>query len=70
MEAFKKYLQQFPHFTDQVFDIALPYLRTTTLTTGDYFLQQGRICRNIAFIEEGLLRLYYLNDGKEVNLGV
>lgn len=66
MEAFKKYLQQFPHYTDQIFDIALPYLRTETVATGDYFLKHRRICRNIAFVEAGLLRLYYLNDGKEV----
>ncbi len=66
MEAFKKYLQQFPHFTDQVFDIALPYLRAETVAPGEYFLQHRRICRHIAFVEAGLLRLYYLNDGKEV----
>lgn len=66
MKAFKTYLQQFPHFTDQVFDIALPYLSTKVLDAGDYLLPHGRICRNIAFIETGLLRLYYLNDGKEV----
>ena len=37
-----------------------------TLKAGDFLAEQGRICRNIAFIEKGLLRLYYLHDGKEV----
>ena len=43
-----------------------PYLYEKNLKAGDFFLQQGKVCRNVAFIEEGLLRLYYLNDGKEI----
>ena len=66
MKAFKKYLQQFPHYKPSVFEEVLPYLSEKRFKPGDFFLQQGRICRNIAFIEEGLFRLYYLNDGKEI----
>lgn len=66
MEVFNKYLQQFPHYSSKVFESVLPYLTVRYLNIGDFFLQQGKICRNIAFVEEGLLRLYYLNDGKEV----
>ena len=66
MEAFKKYLQQFPHYTPKAFDLVVPHLSVRTLATGEYFLPHGKICRSIAFIENGLLRLYYLNDGREV----
>lgn len=66
MDAFKKYLQQFPHYTANAFEIALPFLSEKTLTPGEYLLRQGTVSRNIAFIEKGLLRLYYINDGKEV----
>lgn len=66
MEAFNKYLSQFPHYTPAVFERVLPYLTTKHLKPGEYFLRQDRICRSIAFIEEGLLRLHYLNEGKEV----
>ncbi|MFK7905332.1 MAG: Crp/Fnr family transcriptional regulator [Chitinophagales bacterium] len=66
MKAFKRYLQQFPHYKPSVFEEVLPYLSEKHLKPGDFFLQQGRTCRNIAFIEEGLFRVYYLNDGKEI----
>jgi len=66
MKAFNKYLQQFPHYTPEVFEKVRPYLTRKELSAGAYFLQQGKTAKNIGFIEEGLLRLYYLNDGKEV----
>lgn len=66
MEAFNNYLQQFPHYTPNLFQKVSPYLSKKTLKPGDYFLPPGKICRHIAFIEEGLIRLYYLNDGKEI----
>ncbi len=66
MDAFNKYLQQFPHYTPSVYENAYPFLSEKTIESGSFLLQQGKISRNIAFIEKGLLRQYYLNDGKEV----
>lgn len=66
METFKKYIAQYPHYRPEIFEDVLPFLSIEEIEAGDYFLRQGRISRNIAFIEEGLMRLYYLNDGKEV----
>ncbi|MEP1033236.1 Crp/Fnr family transcriptional regulator [Ekhidna sp.] len=66
MEAFNKYLQQFPHYTPNVYKNAYPFLSKKVLGPGDYLLHLGKICKNIAFIESGLLRQYYLNDGKEI----
>ncbi|MEE9439216.1 MAG: Crp/Fnr family transcriptional regulator [Saprospiraceae bacterium] len=66
MEAFNKFLQQFPNYTPKVFENVRPYLSIKHLKTEAYFLQHGKICRDIAFIEKGFLRLFYLNDGKEI----
>lgn len=66
MEAFKKYIEQFPYYKPEIFQDVLPFLSIKKIETGDYFLQQGRTSKNIAFIEKGLIRLFYLNDGKEV----
>jgi len=66
MEAFKKYLTQFPHYKSEMFEDVLPFLSVKQIEAGEYFLRQGRTCKHLAFIEEGLMRLYYLNDGKEV----
>ncbi len=66
MESFNHYLKQFPHYTPQVFEAVLPHLSIKTIKAGDFFLHQGKVCRNLAFIVEGFMRLYYLNDGKEI----
>lgn len=66
MEAFEAYLSQFPHYTPKVFEAALPYLSIKELAANEYFLSPGNTCRNIAFVESGLLRQYYLHQGKEV----
>jgi CRP-like cAMP-binding protein len=37
-----------------------------TYKKGDYLLQQDQICKNSYFIEDGIARKFYLNDGKEI----
>ncbi len=66
MEALNKYLKQFPQYTPKVFEIAKPFLSRKKLEAGEFFLSLGKISNQIAFIEKGLFRVYYLNDGKEI----
>ncbi|MEO0686303.1 MAG: Crp/Fnr family transcriptional regulator [Cyanobacteria bacterium J06649_11] len=66
MEAFDRYLSKFPQYTPKVFEEILPFLSVKEIEEGAYFLKNGRICKQIGFVESGLLRLYYLNDGKEI----
>ena len=66
MDSFHTYIKQFPHYTSEAYEAVLPHLTIKNISAGDYFLQEGRICKHIAFIEKGLLRLFYLNDGKEI----
>ena len=42
-------------------------LRTRTLQKRDFLLRAGHVCRQICFIERGLLRCYYLKDEQEVS---
>ena len=37
-----------------------------TLNKGDYWIEAGQKNNNIAFIEEGYLRKFYVKDGKEI----
>jgi len=32
---------------------------------GDYLLEEGKICRHVAFINKGLVRYFINNDGEE-----
>jgi len=66
MQAFKNFLNNFPHYSPETFEELDPYLSIVELKANDYFLQEGQTCRQIAFIERGLVRIYYLHDGKEI----
>ena len=37
---------------------------------GDFFLQSGSICRKMAFIDSGFLRMYDIADGKEITFWI
>lgn len=37
---------------------------TRTYKKGDFLLQQDQICKNSYFIETGIARKFYLNEGK------
>lgn len=39
---------------------------TKTLAKGELFLQEGKICRDLGFINKGLVFYYVTNDGTEV----
>src|SRR3954466_9502584 len=44
----------------------LKILRTKQLKKGDYWLEEGKVNYNVAFVEEGYLRRYWLKDGIEI----
>ncbi|MDJ1498085.1 Crp/Fnr family transcriptional regulator [Cytophagaceae bacterium DM2B3-1] len=37
-----------------------------TATKGDYFLQEGEVCRQVGFLVKGLVRYFINNDGEEM----
>jgi CRP-like cAMP-binding protein len=37
-----------------------------TFKKGDFLLRQGEVCKKSYWIEKGIARKYYLNDGKEI----
>ena len=66
MNGLEKYLKQFPHYTPKIYEQALPFLSTQHIKAGEYFLHQGKISKTIGYINKGILRMYYLHDGKEI----
>jgi len=66
LEAFKNFLKQFPHYTPERFEELSPFLSTVELKTNDYFLKSGQTSKQLGFIEKGLVRIYYLHEGKEI----
>lgn len=52
---------------DKTFELSSDYLKYKRLSKYEYLVKQGEICNEIAFINSGLLRIYYLKDGNEIN---
>ena len=64
---FKNYLAQLTSIDDKSFEMAAEYLNIEKIFRGDYLIKEGRICNKIAYIAEGLFRIYNLKDGLEIN---
>jgi CRP-like cAMP-binding protein len=64
-EALTTYLKRVLPFTDEELAAITELLQPRILLKGDFFLKEGEVCRDVLFIQSGLLRLYYVNEGKE-----
>lgn len=65
IESLKTYLRETTTISDIEFEQALPYFTKKTLQKNEYFVKEGMICKQIAFVEEGLLRSFYYNNKAE-----
>lgn len=48
----------------------LSMFETVEVKKGEYFLHSGTVCRKMAFIEIGYLRMYDIADGKEITFWI
>ncbi|MGA9639144.1 Crp/Fnr family transcriptional regulator [Flavobacterium sp.] len=63
----KSYLQYFGLLTDDEIDNLISLSRKRHLEKTDYFVRQGEVCKEVAFILKGSLRSFYISDkGEEV----
>lgn len=65
MEKLRTLLNQIVRITDEEWRLAQSFFKKETLHPGDYFIRQNEVARKVAFIEEGLFKLFYLVDGRE-----
>ena len=67
MNNLKTFLQSLTPISDKEFEDSKSNFRIIHLKKGDYFVQPGKICRHIAFINHGSFRTFYFNDkSKEI----
>jgi CRP-like cAMP-binding protein len=67
LDNFKIEIRKITDFSEDECSMFIPYLNQKTVKKGEYLLKEGQQVNEIAFIEKGVLRLYYLSDGKEIN---
>ncbi len=64
--------RKYSTMTHDELDVLESLLEPIKYAKGEKILQEGEICRNISYIEKGLVRQFYFKNGKEVteHLGV
>lgn len=64
--------RKYSTMTHEELDVLESLLVPIKYSKGEKILQEGEICRNISYIERGLIRQFYFKNGKEVteHLGV
>ncbi len=65
MESFKLFLNSITPISDKEFENYSQYFTNRSLPKNTYFVVQGKICQEIAFIKKGTLRTYYINEKSE-----
>jgi CRP-like cAMP-binding protein len=64
------YQQMLPGLPDHVWKSLEDTLTVEHFKKGDFLIREGEICRHVSFINQGLVRAYYVSpEGKEVCTG-
>lgn len=67
VDQLKIHLRNTSNISDIEFEKAIPYFAEKKLQKGEYFLKEGSVCREIAFVNQGLLRSYFFSpDAEEI----
>lgn len=66
-KLFKDWLTQISFLTEEDCRLFAPFLSTKQIAAREYFLTEGKTCREIGFINKGAFRTYYLSETKEIN---
>jgi CRP/FNR family transcriptional regulator len=67
LDNFKIQIRKLTDFSEDECAMFAPNLNQKLLKKGDFLLKEGQRVNEIAFVEKGVLRLYYCADGKEIN---
>lgn len=68
MNALIKYLKKYGYLTPILESELNEKIKYSTKQKGDFFLKQGQVVSSLGVIEEGLVRSFYIKDGREINV--
>lgn len=67
-QALKKFFSGYADFSELELDDIVARFKSRKVEKNAFLLWQGDICKDLVFVQEGCLRLYYLNNGVEVSV--
>jgi len=67
-QEFQTYINQICPLNKESLEKLLQTFHPTTLKKGDFFIKEGQFAKQVGFLEEGVVRAFFLNkEGKEYN---
>ncbi len=67
LDNFKIQIRKITDFSEDECTMFVSHITKKIIKKGDFLLQEGQRVNEIAFVEKGALRFYYLSDKKEIN---
>ncbi|RAV99634.1 Crp/Fnr family transcriptional regulator [Pseudochryseolinea flava] len=64
-ENFRHFLNQVVPLHEHDFTIGFQYFHERRLTKGEHFIEAGEVCKQLAFVNSGMLRTYFVDDNAE-----
>jgi CRP-like cAMP-binding protein len=65
--AFRAFIQNIVHLTNEQWEYAIGYFKLKKLKKGNLLVQSGQICQEVAFLAVGTIRIFYVNHkGEEI----
>jgi CRP-like cAMP-binding protein len=65
MADFLQFCKQFSQLDKEATDELFENLKIKAVQKGEYLLKTGEVCRHLIFVNEGLVKLFFIKDGKE-----
>lgn len=66
-EHYKTELRKIAPLTENDCSVFQPHLKVKKIQKNEFLIQEGQVSDEIGFVSTGLFRMYYLQDGKEIN---
>jgi hypothetical protein len=66
IKKFENFVRQNVKFNSSAFSLVLPFLEIQQLKKGDFFIEKDKTCRHFAYVAEGIIRAFDVNDGNEI----
>jgi CRP-like cAMP-binding protein len=64
--ALQSYIQGIVDFTEEEMEVIMSQFKPMNLPAGEYFIDEGIVCKNIGFLTKGYIRTYYEINEQEV----
>ncbi|NHA06385.1 Crp/Fnr family transcriptional regulator [Mucilaginibacter sp. HC2] len=64
----KAFIKQYADLDQDKLDAITQKFKQRNLKKNDFLLEEGSVCNDLVFVQEGCLRLYYLQDEVEISV--